>query len=221
MSTYSEQDYLNPNDPTYYAPRWLRERSKLRLIPPSETSSERPGRPVSSSPPFNGLLEEAVPEALLRPLDPEVIHEPPGFVRELDRRIALISVSSRRRFSPRGVVLRHHGACFARSCPATGRRCFVPLWHITIDKNRLLSAASERRCLEARSFRVSDNPGVNANQPDCHYARAVRNAASTISSMASKTWLNRSTSIVEPINQRRGEATLPNHGSNMPLRSLR
>jgi hypothetical protein len=95
MSTYSEQDYLNPNDPTYYAPRWLRERSALRLIPSSETGSERPGRPVSSSPPFNGLPEEAVPEALLRPLDPEVIHEPPGFVRELDRRIALISVAGR------------------------------------------------------------------------------------------------------------------------------
>jgi len=95
MSAYSEQDHLNPNDPTYYAPRWLRERSKLRLSASSETSSGRPRRPVSSSPPFDGLLEEAVPEALRRPLDPEVIHEPPGLVRELDRRIALISVAGR------------------------------------------------------------------------------------------------------------------------------
>ena len=95
MSTYSEQDHLNPNDPTYYAPRWLRERSELRLSPSSETSSERPRRPVSSSPPFDDLLEEAVPEALRRPLDPEVIHQPPGFVRELDRRIALINVAGR------------------------------------------------------------------------------------------------------------------------------
>jgi hypothetical protein len=94
MSTLSE-DHLNPNDPTYYAPRWLRERSALRLSTSSETSSERPRRPVSSSPPFDGLLEEAVPEALRRPLDPEVIHEPPGFVHELDRRIALISVARR------------------------------------------------------------------------------------------------------------------------------
>jgi hypothetical protein len=95
MSTYSEQDHLNPNDPTYYAPRWLRERSELRLSPSNETSSERPRRPVSSSPPFDDLLEEAVSEALRRPLDPEVIHEPPGFVREPDRRTALISVAGR------------------------------------------------------------------------------------------------------------------------------
>jgi hypothetical protein len=93
MSTYSEQDHLNPNDPAYYAPRWLRERSKLRLS--SDTSSERPRRPVSSSPAFDGLLEDAVPEGLRRPLDPELIHEPPGFVRELDRRTALISVAGR------------------------------------------------------------------------------------------------------------------------------
>jgi hypothetical protein len=95
MSTLSEHDHLNPNDPTYYAPRWLRERSALRLSPSSETSSERPRRPVSSSPAFDGLLEETVPEALRRPIDHEVIHEPPGFVRELDRRIALISVAGR------------------------------------------------------------------------------------------------------------------------------
>ena len=95
MSTYSEQDHLNPNDPTYYAPRWLRERAKLRLLPSSEPGSERPKRPVSSSLAFDSLLEEAVPEALRRALDPEVIHEPPEFERELDRRTALINVGGR------------------------------------------------------------------------------------------------------------------------------
>jgi hypothetical protein len=95
MSTYSEHRNLNPNDPMYYAPRWLRERSALRLSPSSEPSSERPRGPVSSSPAFDGLLEEAVPKSLRRPLDPEVIHESPGFVRELDRRVALIGVAGR------------------------------------------------------------------------------------------------------------------------------
>ena len=95
MSTYTEQDHLNPNDPAYYAPRWLRERSKLRLPPPSQPGSERPRRPVSSSLAFDRLLEEAVPEALRRPLDPEVIPEPPEFVRELDRRTAVINVAGR------------------------------------------------------------------------------------------------------------------------------
>jgi hypothetical protein len=95
MSTYSEQDYLNPNDPTYYAPRCLRERSKLRLSPSGESGSERRRRPVSSSPAaFDSLLEEALPEALRRPLDPEVIQEPPE-LRELDWRTAVINVAGR------------------------------------------------------------------------------------------------------------------------------
>jgi len=94
MSTYREHGNLNPNDPMYYAPRWLRERSALRLSPSSEPSSERPRGPVSSSPTFD-LLEEAVLKALRRPLDPEVIHESPGGVRELDRRVALIRGAGR------------------------------------------------------------------------------------------------------------------------------
>jgi hypothetical protein len=95
MSTYSEQDYLNPNDPAYYAPRWLRERSKLRLPPSSEPGSERRRLLVPSSLAFDNLHEEAVPEALRRPLEPEVIQEPSEFERELDRRTALINVAGR------------------------------------------------------------------------------------------------------------------------------
>lgn len=89
MSTYRGHANLNPNDPMYYAPRWLHERSALRLSPSSEPSSERPRGPVSSSPAFDLL------EAPRRPLDPEVIHESPGFVRELDRRVALIRGAGR------------------------------------------------------------------------------------------------------------------------------
>ena len=95
MSSLSEQDHLNPNDPRYYAPRWLRERSALRLSPSSETNSERARLPVSSSPSFNALYEEAVSKALQSPLDPEVIHESPEFVNELDRRLAMIRVARR------------------------------------------------------------------------------------------------------------------------------
>jgi hypothetical protein len=94
MSTYRGHANLNPNDPMYYAPRWLRERSALRLSPSSEPSSERPRGPVSSAPAFD-LLKEAVLKAPRRPLDPEVIHESPGFVRELDRRVALIRGAGR------------------------------------------------------------------------------------------------------------------------------
>jgi hypothetical protein len=95
MSTASEQDPLNPNDRLYYAPRWLRERSETAMSPSPEAGSESLPRPSSTPHSFDSLLEEAVAESLRHPLDPEVMHEPPGFVRELDRRMAILSVAGR------------------------------------------------------------------------------------------------------------------------------
>jgi hypothetical protein len=94
MSTLSEseQDPLNPSDRLYYAPRWMRERSETPLTASPETGSESLTRPPQS---FDALLEEAVAESLRHPLDPAVMHEPPGFVRELDRRMAILSVAGR------------------------------------------------------------------------------------------------------------------------------
>lgn len=68
MSSVSEQDHLNPRDPLYYAPRWLRERSaSFRESDPS----------VPFVPPsFDSQLETAVSDALRHPLDPEVMDEP-------------------------------------------------------------------------------------------------------------------------------------------------
>jgi len=94
MSAVSD-DHLNPNDRLYYAPRWLRERAETPLSPPAETGSESVARANSSPQSFDALLEEAVAESLRHPLDPEVMHEPPGFVRELDRRMAILSVAGR------------------------------------------------------------------------------------------------------------------------------
>jgi hypothetical protein len=91
MSSSSEQDHLNPNDQLYYAPRWLRERSE----PASPAAESSPGRPNSPPHSFDTLLEEAVAESLRHPLDPEVMNAPPGFVRELDRRMAILSVAGR------------------------------------------------------------------------------------------------------------------------------
>jgi len=91
MSSLREQDHLNPNDPSYYAPRWLRERPESRLPPSQETRSGTPPPPGS----LDTQLEKAVSEALWHPLDPEVIHEPPGFAREMDQQRALISVAGR------------------------------------------------------------------------------------------------------------------------------
>jgi hypothetical protein len=97
MSSVSDQDHLNPNDQLYYAPRWLRERAEpLPASPaPPEKKSQSVVRPNPPPHSFDALLEEAVAESLRHPLDPEVMHEPPGFVRELDRRMAILSVAGR------------------------------------------------------------------------------------------------------------------------------
>jgi hypothetical protein len=102
MSALSEQDHLNPNDPSYYAPRWLREKPAAPLspsaapLPPPPDMTEPVKRPAAAASASLDLqLESAVSDALWHPLDPEVIFEPPGFDQERDRRKALISVASR------------------------------------------------------------------------------------------------------------------------------
>src|SRR3954452_10099941 len=93
MSALSD-DHLNPHHPMYYAPRWLRERSGSRLPPSQEPTTEQSGR-ASAGATFDAQLENAVSEALRHPLDPEVVRQPPGLARDLDRRVALVGVVSR------------------------------------------------------------------------------------------------------------------------------
>jgi hypothetical protein len=84
MSTLSEQDQLNPKDPRYYAPRWLRQKAGSQ--PVSETDRDTPFSPAS----FDS--ESNVSHALLQRLDPEIMHEP-GY--ELDSGKALRSITVR------------------------------------------------------------------------------------------------------------------------------
>jgi hypothetical protein len=95
MSSFSEQDHLNPNGLSYYAPRWLRERLEPPLSPSLETRAEPIRGPIFHPASLNIQLENAVSDALWHPLDPEVFHEPPGFAHEGDQRKALISVVGR------------------------------------------------------------------------------------------------------------------------------
>jgi len=81
MSSVSEQDHLNPRDPLYYAPRWLRERSTSRGEAPQTSFS-----PAS----FDSQLESAVSDALRHPLDPELMNEP-----NLESKKALWTVAAR------------------------------------------------------------------------------------------------------------------------------
>jgi len=110
MSSLSKQGPLNPNDPSYYAPRWLRERAEARLSASHETIPEPVRSPVTTVPePASPIaapasldiqlknaiqLKKAVSNAWDQ-LDPEVIHEPARFARELDRRAALQTVAAR------------------------------------------------------------------------------------------------------------------------------
>src|SRR6476469_2068749 len=95
MSSLSEQDHLNPNDPSYYAPRWLRERSEPRSSSSQEAISEAARAPVAPPGPLDTQLEKAVSGALWHPLNPEVIHEPAELARELDRRAAVMTMAAR------------------------------------------------------------------------------------------------------------------------------
>lgn len=90
MSTLSEQEHLNPRDPRYYAPRWLREKAGSR--PMKEAAPDTPFSPAS----FDSQLEGAVSNALRHPhpLDPEVMQEP-GYPNELESRRALRSITVR------------------------------------------------------------------------------------------------------------------------------
>jgi hypothetical protein len=97
MSSLSEQEHdnLNPNEPGYYAPRWLRDRSDARPAASREAAAEPMRNPLASPASLDTQLEKAVSNALWHPLDPEVIHEPPGLAEELDRGSALITVAGR------------------------------------------------------------------------------------------------------------------------------
>ena len=89
--TEHEHDNLNPNNPSYYAPRWLRDRAGPR----SDTALEFARSPLQAPASLDTQLENAVSNALWHPLDPAIIHEPPGLADELDRSAALITVAVR------------------------------------------------------------------------------------------------------------------------------
>jgi len=87
MSAMSEQNNLSPREPLYYAPRWLREKSKTQPSSPA-AGSDTPFSPAS----FDSQLEGAVSNALRHPLDPEVMRE---YSDEGEPRKALWSITAR------------------------------------------------------------------------------------------------------------------------------
>ena len=92
-------------------------KDRSRHFPLRGKQDPSPSRARSPSPAtLDTQLEKAVSEALWHPLDPEVIHEPPGSrengsAKGVDQRCRPFR-RSRRRFSHRGAVLCHHGPRF-------------------------------------------------------------------------------------------------------------
>jgi hypothetical protein len=100
MSALSEEEPVGREDPRHYAPRWLREKPEQRFsvieeLRPQERRPENLPRSMSAPSPLDAQLEGAVYESLRRQLDPEVMEEPSGLARELDRRDALFGVAGR------------------------------------------------------------------------------------------------------------------------------
>ncbi len=90
MSSLSEQDPLNPNNPEFYAPPRLRERAaKLG----QSLSQEARLEPIRSSPiSLPASLEDQDNDALWNPRAPEVINEPARLA--WDRRTAQLSIAT-------------------------------------------------------------------------------------------------------------------------------
>src|SRR3954468_3140903 len=99
MSSMSEQNPMNPQDPLHYAPRWLREKpetARLSLVEDKPLTPERTDRsvmPVSNH--LDSRLETAVFESMRHSLDPHVMREPPEFTRERDRRSVILKIAAR------------------------------------------------------------------------------------------------------------------------------
>jgi hypothetical protein len=95
MSFIRAQDHLNPDDPLYYAPRWLRHEDNSPSGATLEATSAG-SRPGSSPPRYDELAEEAVAESLRHPSHPEAAaSEPAAFAYEQDYRRALFGVAGR------------------------------------------------------------------------------------------------------------------------------
>jgi hypothetical protein len=192
MSSLSEQDHLNPNDPTYYAPRWLRERSEPRS-PSSQESRSEPIRSVVSPPvSLDTQLEKAVSGALWHPLDPEVIHEPAELARELDRRAAVMTMAARAAVA---IGISAVVALFfvimmpASRQPDAGSTSGANLQSASVQSNeRRACIRPARGRIEVRARRISDAAVVGPGQParSARAIRTIRAIASAVPEMGSK-----------------------------------
>jgi hypothetical protein len=101
MSVASESEPVGPHDPTYYAPRRLREEREQRLAAADDIQAlreKRPdtvGRKISPPAPLDSQVENEAYEFVHPPLDADVMSETRALVREMERRGTLFGVTVR------------------------------------------------------------------------------------------------------------------------------
>jgi hypothetical protein len=93
MGSVSGQGPLDPNDPEYYAPPRLRERSEARRSQGARLEPITP--PISPPSSLDRQLKNAGSVSLRNPLYPEALREPAGFARETGWRASLFSLAAR------------------------------------------------------------------------------------------------------------------------------
>lgn len=153
MSSMSEQNPTNPQDPLHYAPRWLREKpesARLSLVeetretPDAGERIDRAVTPTSSR--LDGRLENAVFESLRHSLDPHVMREPPEFTRERDRRSVALKIA-------------------ARLAAATGVAAVVALFFVNIVPVSRQPDASSSFVAAVQSMKTTTPPPAEATAP--------------------------------------------------------
>ncbi len=78
MSTASDEDHLDPNNPMYYAPRRTRDDKNSTADTSDDAVPELPTRSVPATSSFDILLREALNRSQRHPFDPEAVREPAG-----------------------------------------------------------------------------------------------------------------------------------------------
>jgi hypothetical protein len=102
MSSINPIGNRDPQDPLYYAPRWIREQPEAPTSPAAENKPVRPVVAELVSPPRDpvetrrsrdAIFEAAVGEALRRPMEPEMVPHPPTSAFGRYRTIALWAIA--------------------------------------------------------------------------------------------------------------------------------
>ncbi len=163
MSAASERDRLDPNHPLYYAPRRSSERPELRPVPSQETTAERAGRPGSSAISFDTELENAVSEALRKPLDPAVIRKAPGPFGA--QPLKAVTMTARHPLDPE--IIHEHPALAQRRMEMLGaaRRFALPVGIAVVAAVVALVAVSAWRPESAVSSVSGDTQPTRADPP--------------------------------------------------------